>query len=351
MITTYSYRIKDKSAGKHLDRMARDVNFVWNYCNDVIRRRWKESRKYTSRYDLQKLTRGGYTDLSINAQTIQVICKEITLRVSKVRGRVKFRSRGKSLGWVPFTNQRFRLQNDTCTYSSLVFKFWSSRSLPDDAVIKCGSFNCNASGQWFVNVTFESNSPGLPTALVPDVGVDLGLRTQITCSDDTKYERPNLTKKYEERLAKAQRAGKKRRTKKIHLNIKNTRSDWNHKASNEIASKYSVIFVGSVSPSRLIKTKACGMAKSVNDAGWFQFKTFLKYKAIKHSGSMYEINENYSTVTCSTCSSRTGPSGLSDLGVRVWECSSCNSVHDRDTNAALNILRSGRGTLKEEAAW
>jgi len=204
--------------------MARDVNFVWNYCNDVIRRRWKESRKYTSRYDLQKLTRGGYTDLSINAQ-------------------------------------------------------------------------------------------------------------------------------YEERLAKAQRAGKKRRTKKIHLNIKNTRSDWNHKASNEIASKYSVIFVGSVSPSRLIKTKACGMAKSVNDAGWLQFKTFLKYKAIKHSGSMYEINENYSTVTCSTCSSRTGPSGLSDLGVRVWECSSCNSVHDRDTNAALNILRSGRGTLKEEAAW
>lgn len=87
------------------------------------------------------------------------------------------------------------------------------------------------------------------------------------------------------------------------------------------------------------------MAKSVSDASWSDFKSMLAYKAIALGVEYKEVKENFSTVTCSTCFERTGPSGLSALGVREWVCS-CGAVHDRDVNAAKNILRFGHESLK-----
>lgn len=73
------------------------------------------------------------------------------------------------------------------------------------------------------------------------------------------------------------------------------------------------------------------------------FKTMLENKAIRLGVGFQVVDEKYSTVTCSVCSQRTGPSGLSSLGVRNWECSECGSLHSRDHNAALNILHSALG--------
>jgi putative transposase len=87
------------------------------------------------------------------------------------------------------------------------------------------------------------------------------------------------------------------------------------------------------------------MAKSTLDAGWGHLRTMLAYKANRLGVIYGEVNESGSSVTCSTCLSKTGPSGLSALGVRVWDCAVCGSVHDRDHNAARNILRQGRLAL------
>lgn len=80
------------------------------------------------------------------------------------------------------------------------------------------------------------------------------------------------------------------------------------------------------------------MAKSVSDSGWADFKLMLAYKAIGLSVEYKEVNERFSTVTCSDCSARSGPKGLSGLGVREWVCADCGSLHLRDVNAAKNIL-------------
>jgi len=72
----------------------------------------------------------------------------------------------------------------------------------------------------------------------------------------------------------------------------------------------------------------------------------LEYKAKRLGVEYKEVNESFSTVTCSTCLNKTGPSGLSDLGVREWVCESCGTPHNRDVNAAQNILRMGHHTLK-----
>jgi IS605 OrfB family transposase len=155
------------------------------------------------------------------------------------------------------------------------------------------------------------------------------------------YSRENLTRTHEDALAMAQRARKKKRVKAIHAKIANTRKDWTHKTTTAIVHRATLIVVGNVSSTKLVKTR---MAKSVLDAGWGQLRTCLEYKANRLGVVYREVNESYSSVTCSDCGTRCGPSGLSALGVRVWCCVACGSVHQRDRNAAHNILRLGRET-------
>ena len=102
------------------------------------------------------------------------------------------------------------------------------------------------------------------------------------------------------------------------------------------------MFVGDVSSTKLVKTK---MAKGVLDAGWSQLKTMLEYKC-NYANVVFEVvNESYTTVTCSSCQSRTGPQGLSGLRIREWTCTKCGVKHDRDVNAAKNILAAGHCRL------
>jgi IS605 OrfB family transposase len=124
--------------------------------------------------------------------------------------------------------------------------------------------------------------------------------------------------------------------------IKNARKDWAHKKTTEIVRRVKLLVVGDVSSSRLAKTR---MAKSIYDAGWHQLRALLEYKANRLGVLYCEVNESGSSIRCSVCLSKTGPSGLRALWVREWTCGVCGVSHDRDVNAAHNILRLGRQTL------
>ena len=139
----------------------------------------------------------------------------------------------------------------------------------------------------------------------------------------------------------AQRANKKTYTKTIQAKIANTRMDWTHKATTAIVQRAKLIVIGDVSSMKLIKTR---FAKSTYDAAWGIARSQLHYKAKRLAGVCVEGNEMFSSVTCSDCGIRSGPSGLCALGVREWCCSACGVLHHRDVNAAQNILRTGRGT-------
>lgn len=176
-----------------------------------------------------------------------------------------------------------------------------------------------------------------------EIGIDLGLLNQATCSDqDEPNRRDNLTGRYAEPLAQAQRARKAKRVKAIHAKIANSRKNWTHKLSTAIVLRALLIVVGNVSSAKLAKTR---FAKSVYDASWSDFKAQLVYKAIRLGVRYVEVNEAWSSITCADCGARSGPRGLRALGVRVWQCSHCGVIHDRDSNAAQNILRLGREAL------
>jgi putative transposase len=97
------------------------------------------------------------------------------------------------------------------------------------------------------------------------------------------------------------------------------------------------MFVGNVNTSAL----------ALLDAGWSAFRTMLRYKCDFAGATFAEVDEVFSTQTCSACDSRSGPKGIAGFGMRDWTCSECEAVHDRNLNAAKNILAAGRGRLAE----
>ena len=341
-VRTYKFRLKDGgSRRKFLNRCASAVNFVWNYCNEASSEQLKKHSIWLNVNDLQRLTNGISKELGLHAQTIQQICKEYVLRrVIAKKNRLSWRkSHGnrKSLGWIPCTNQNVKLDGDHVRFGKRKIKFWKSREIPEN--IRTISFNEDSQGRWHVNFVCLVSIDEIRGNR--EIGIDLGLKTQATLSDGRKFQRENQTKKYADKLAVAQRAGKKYQAIKLHAKIANIRKDWNHKVANAILNNSKLVVVGNVSATKLAKTN---MAKSVMDASWYQLKSMLEYKAKGLGIDFKEVNESWTSRTCSNCFERSGPQGLSDLSVREWTCSKCGSMHDRDINAARNILRLGYQT-------
>lgn len=339
---TLKLRIKDKHA-KLLDVMAREVNFVWNYVNDLSHKHTQRTGKFFSSYDLQKYTAGATKEgLSLNAATVQMVGAELVARRKqfkkvKLRWRTSFGSR-KSLGWIPFRSDCITYKNGQLRYAGKCFGLWDSFGL-SKYELGSGSFSQDSRGRWYANICVEvevTKSVGTQS-----IGIDLGLKDFAVMSDGVKVEAQRLYRGAETQLAGAQRANKKDRVKAIHAQIANRRKDFLHKLSTDLVSKNAAIFVGNVSASKLVKTN---MAKSVLDAGWTAFRTMLKYKCDSAGVLFEEVNEAFSTQTCHECGSIAGPKGQTGLNERRWRCS-CGCEHDRDVNAALNIRARGHSRL------
>jgi len=343
MILTYRYRIKGGFSRRKLSALSKSVNFVWNYCNETSFNAIRNHSDFLSGFDLNYLTAGTGKEIGLHSQTVQAIGEEyatrrIQFKKRKLRWRASSGSK-KSLGWVPFKSTSVKVDGNKATYAKQAFKFWKSRDLPGK--IKCGSFSQDAQGHWYINLVVEA--PLIETSHAIDaVGVDLGLKDTAVLSDGSKVENPRIFLKYENKLAGFQRHRKKRQAQKLSAKIKNIRKDFLHKETLRLARKYKTIFVGNVSGKFLQSSHG----KSSQDASTGMFRQILKYKAIRHQGLVVDVSEFASTVTCCSCLKKTGPSGPSDLRIRGWICSECLSQHDRDVNAAKNILRIGLDALR-----
>lgn len=322
--------------------MACSVNFVWNYCNSTSMDKFRNSGKRLTDFELNKLTSGCSKELGISSVTIQSICKEYVYRRNNNKKKIKlnWRSSKRSLGWIPIKSNGFMIENDIIIYCNYKFRFWKSQDIIGN--IKTANFSQDAKRHWYINIQCEIDKIDAQKT-GKYIGIDLGLKTIATGSNGHKFSRDNITRLYENKLGIAQRAGKKRQVTNIHATIRNKRLDWAQKTTTNIVNNYDLIVVGDICPSKINKTN---LAKSVNDAGWYQFKSLLAYKAIRLGKEYKEVRENFSTVTCSVCLNKTGLSGLSNLGVREWKCDVCGTYHDRDINAAINILRFGHESPK-----
>jgi IS605 OrfB family transposase len=219
------------------------------------------------------------------------------------------------------------------------------REISRNATIQAGSFNADSRGRWYLNVTVE-----IPLSDAchdgPPIGIDLGLKVLVALSTGEKIVAPRLLRASEIRLATAQRARKTKRVRAIHRKVTNRRKDFLHKLSRRLTTEFGTIIVGDVSAAKLARSR---MAKSVFDASWANLKGMLSYKAITRGGIFLEVCEADTTQTCSECGAKPAsrPRGIAGLRMREWVCDDCAAVHDRDVNAARNILRCGLAALAE----
>lgn len=346
MVITIKLRLRDKHSAS-LTRQARAVNFVWNYCNETSRKAWDRDRKWLTGYDLGKLTAGSSKQLGLHAHSIMRTCQQFAGSRDKAK-RASLRWRGrKSLGWIPFNTGHVSFDGRHLKFNGSRYQAMHLNPiLSANAKIGAGSFNADSGGRWYINLPIEVDCATHASARY--VGIDLGLKDLATGSDGTKVEMPAFYRQHELAIATAQRARKSKKAGSINRKVANRRKDFLHKASLALAQRNGLIIIGDISPSKLARTR---LAKSVLDAGWSDFKVMLSYKAIMHGGRVLEVSERMTTQTCSECGSLppSRPRGIAGLGIREWACGDCGSVHDRDVNAAKNILRVGLDTLAEGA--
>jgi IS605 OrfB family transposase len=355
MQKTLRVRIKDKHA-KYLRELAREVNFVFNYVNELGLKILERSGKFPSAYDLHKYTAGATKEgLRLHSQTVQAIADEYVRRRKQFKKRRlawrKSSGAHRSLGWIPFKACAIAFRSGQLRYGKTWLSLWDSYGL-SKYELGTGSFSEDSRGRWYANIVIEVKAPTAPvhpvqeilSGALPSVGIDLGLKEMVVDSNGISIEAKRFYRNLESKLAVAQRAKNKKRVSAIHAKVKNRRNDFLHKQSRILVNQNAAIFVGNVNASALVKTK---MAKSVLDAGWSSFRTMLCYKSA-HAGAWFEeVSEAYSTQTCSVCKNRTGPKGREDLGIREWTCTECGHSHHRDVNAARNILAAGHGRLAE----
>ncbi len=368
MITTWRFRIKVFGHEKTiLEKMARSVNKVWNLCKekqvkaleenstkkilDKTTGLEKEVRNYISSFDFDKKFSGKSKEYGLHSQTLQAITKEYATRVRQFGKTLRWRGR-RSLGWIPFKASGVQLKEGRVIYCKETLAFWQSRALPADAGIKTGSFSQDARGRWYVSITFESDSLDQKKGEKTLAG-DIGIKTLLSLSDGTKVERPNLrgeflnrlkrlekARKYARRMqAKAKKYGKlprEKQFKNLCAKVANSRQDYLHKESTKLVARTETLVIGDV-PCKLMNRSKTMSGISL-DSGIGMFKNMLRFKAERAGATYTEISERNSTQTCSSCGWKHPKESRIGLGVRTWVCPNCRDSHDRDVNAARNIL-------------
>lgn len=323
-----------------LEAASVEVNQVWNWAAEHCRSRIRNGLSAPSGFDLTRLAKGWAEHFShINCATINQILVQYALtrrtaKKQKLRWRVSGGSR-RSLGWVPVRGDAIKRRGNAFRFCRKTFRVFENERLQ---LWRGGNFAQDACGDWWLCMAVEAK---LEQTVAPReaVGLDLGLKAIATTSDGETLEAGRWTHTHADRLASAQRRGHKRQAKRIHRKAARCRADALHKFSRKIVDQYQTIVVGDVSSSRMVKTR---MAKSVLDSGWGILKTQLQYKG-EHAGrSVSVVSERNTTRVCSSCGCASGPGGLRQLVVRQWTCSGCGVTHDRDVNAARNILAVAR---------
>ena len=229
---------------------------------------------------------------------------------------------------------------------------------PHEGIIKSVVVSKERSGEYYASVLCEIEQPKSLPVTDKVVGIDLGLHDIIVCSDGERVEAPKHFRKSEQRLAKRQRAfsrtqkGSKGHEKarlkvaRCHQKIKNQRNDFLQKLSTKLIRENQAICLEDLSVKGMERNKK--LAKSVMDASFSKFVSMLEYKAEWYGREIIKIDRFYpSTQLCSGCGYKNeSVKGLHGLKVREWICPECGEVHDRDLNAARNILKEGLKSIE-----
>ena len=234
-------------------------------------------------------------------------------------------------------------------------------------VLVSATITKNRSGKWFVSLSYEQHLEA-PVfidnlgCIANPIGLDMGVKDLAITSEGEVFDNPKHARKAKKKLARIDKSLSRKREQakkdgrkledcknyqkqkvkraRAHEKVKNQREDGLHKATSTLIKTHDFVAVEDLAASNLMKNHK--LAFSISDASWCSFLVKLKYKAERSGKTIQVVDRFYaSTQLCSECDEKSGPRGLSQLNVREWTCSNCGTTHDRDVNAAKNILAKG----------
>jgi putative transposase len=249
-----------------------------------------------------------------------------------------------------YTTSAFRWDGERLTLAKMKDPLairWS-RTLPKAARVTTVTVSRDTAGRYFVSLLCDDTVIAKPE-VANKVGIDLGLNRFATLSTGEKIAAPKVFIKYESRLARLQRRLAKKqkgsanrckaklRVARLHAKIADARKDFLHKLTTRLVNENQVMAIESLNVSHLQKNRC--LAKSIGDASWSEFVRQLEYKARWSGRTLIGIDRWYpSSKRCSACGHVLSKLALS---TRSWTCPGCGVAHDRDVNAAHNILAAG----------
>ncbi|MFJ9250672.1 RNA-guided endonuclease InsQ/TnpB family protein [Streptomyces sp. NPDC101776] len=263
----------------------------------------------------------------------------------------RFKSRKKSRRSAEYTTSGFRFREGGLTLARMAGPLdivWS-RPLPEGVTPSTVTVSQDAAGRWFVSMLCDDAVTPAP-ATTNAVGIDLGITSLATLSTGEKITNPKHERTDRARLARAQRelsrkargdganrAGARRRVARVHARIADRRRDFLHKLTTRLVRENQTVVIEDLTVRTMVKNHK--LARAISDAAWSDLRTMLEYKTAWYERELVVVDRWFpSSKLCSACGTIRGKL---PLNVREWTCAPCGAVHDRDVNAAKNLLAAG----------
>ena len=351
---TYTYKLYRTKRTAKLDAMLREACFVWNHALALQKRYYALFGKYVSCARMKAYFAKRIARRLLHSQTVQEILERLDVSYKRFfehlsRRPPKFR-KARDFSSIVYKQGGFKLDGNVLVVNSIKQHFQFSFSRLYEGKVRQIRIRRSRLGEYWLYIVTDAVAGSLPHGKShkgASVGMDFGLKTYLTLSDGTRIGNPLFLKQDLNELRRRSRAlsrcekgsGHRRRRRedleRLHECIHNRREDWQWKTCHELCGKYDTICIEDLN----LLGMTCLWGRKVNDLAVGAFVQKLEHVASKHGTEIVRVDRFYpSSKTCSVCQYVNVHLSLRD---RRWVCPSCGTLHDRDLNASVNILRQG----------